>query len=389
RARRTRLLSLGAQLIDDPVEVALAEACDFARRNDNASAVRTLQAVLGEAGSSETEAQLILGILMIRTKQPSFAAEFLHQAAMGEPGVFQTKVIDSFLFSIRFALEAIEADADGTERLGELKRSLRKKLSEVVNRYKLDPIVALVDLELKDVERENVAGSAKRTLDRIYQASGRQPLETLRRGSTRRWVNFLLDVRVDLARDLVDRDLIHEPGNLELWKLRAEVAEKMDNKETAAEIYEAILVIDAKGDMGYSLAEIMIERGDTTQDVNRVLKLADRAQNGFDERSTYLRSLHQSRLFKAPLPQLVKNLSRLWRDRESKAFKESKLDPVDLGELYLRVLLRLNRPEDFEAIERVQDTLANDYAGKLAYREPFMTAMEGLHTRSLQEAGTR
>ena len=63
-------------------------------------------------------------------------------------------------------------------------------------------------------------------------------------------------------------------------------------------------------------------------------------------------------------------------------------EDVVLGELYLRVLLRRDGPEDEEAIESVQETLAIDYAGQQAYREPFMNAMEGLHTRFLQEAGT-
>jgi len=383
RARRTRLLSLGAQLIDDPVQVALAEAGELARRNDNASAVRTLQAVLGEAGSSETEARLILGILMIRANQPSFAATFLFEAAMGEPGVFQTVVVDSLLFSIRYAMQA---DADGTEQRGALGRDRAlEMLSSLAEEYPLDPMVALARLELSDVPRQNWAGAAKRSLDQIYKLSGRQPLETLRRGSTRPWVEFLFDVRVDLARELVDRDLVHEPGNLELWDLRAKVAEKLDDKVTAAEIYEALLVIDASSAMGYSLVEIMIERGDTSKDVNRVLKIADSAQNGGGPRSIYLSSLAESRLFQAPLPKLIKRLGSLWENRESAA---SEVDPVVLGELYLRVLLRRDGPEDVRAIESVQETLAKDYAGQQAYREPFMNAMEGLHTRFLQEAGT-
>ena len=86
-----------------------------------------------------------------------------------------------------------------------------------------------------------------------------------------------------------------------------------------------------------------------------------------------------------PLPKLVKRVGGLREDRGRAA---SEVDPVVLGELYVRVLLRRDGPEDEEAIESVQGTLAIDYAGQQAYREPCMNAMEGLHTRFRQEAGT-
>ncbi len=382
RARRMRLLSLGEELINDPIEIALAEAGELARRKDGAAAVRTLQAVLGEAGSSGTEARLILGILMIREGQFSFAATFLFDAAMGEPGVFQTVVLDSLRSSIR---RVIQADSAGAQQRGALGREAAlEMLSRLADRYPLDPMVALAKLELSDVPRQNWGESAERSLDDIYQRSGRRSLESLRTGSTRRWVELLTEVRVDLARDLVDRDLIHEPGNLELWKLRAEVAEEMEDEETGAQIYEALLVIDPSSAMGYSLAEIMIERGDVMKEISRVLQIADRAQGGGGARSTYLSSLAQSRLYKAPLPAIIRRLANLWRGRERAA---TDVDPVLLGELYLRVLLRRGTPEDTAEVARVLEVLASE-AGRLPYREPFMMALGGLHTRALREAGT-
>ena len=63
------------------------------------------------------------------------------------------------------------------------------------------------------------------------------------------------------------------------------------------------------------------------------------------------------------------------------------VDPVVLGELYLRMLRRRGTPEDALEIAKVQETLASD-AERLPYREPVMTALRGLHTRAMQEAGT-
>ena len=137
RARRMRLASLGAELIDDPVEVALAEASDLARRNDNASAVAKLRSVLAEAGDSEVEARLILGILMIRASQPSFAANYLHDAALGDPGIFQTVVVDSLLYSLRYA---VKAEEDGIKQRGAIgKARALEMLGELSERYPLDP----------------------------------------------------------------------------------------------------------------------------------------------------------------------------------------------------------------------------------------------------------
>ena len=189
---------------------------------------------------------------------------------------------------------------------------------------------------------------------------------------------------MDLARKLVERDLIHEPGNLELWNLRAKIAEEMEDDEAAAAIYEALLAIDPNGAMGYSLAEIMIERGDGVRDVFRVLAIADRAQGGGGARSLYLRSLAQARMYRPPLSEIVKRLANLWQGRKRAA---TDVDPVVLGELYLRMLRRRGTPEDALEIAKVQETLASD-AERLPYREPVMTALRGLHTRAMQEAGT-
>jgi len=382
RARRMRLVSLGAELIDDPIVVALAEASDLARRNDNASAIRTLQAVLKDAGSSETEARLILGILMIRANQPSFAANFLFDAAMGDPGIFQTVVVDSLLFSIRYA---VQAQANGTQQRGAIGRErAMEMLSRLSERYPLDPMVTLARLELSGLPRRSWGEWAEGALDQLYKLSSRRPLEALRRGSTRRWVELLIDVRVDLARKLVERDLIHEPGNLELWNLRARIAEEMEDDEAAAEIYEALLAIDPDGAMGYSLAEIMIARGDAMKDVFRVLAIADRAQGGGGARSVYLRSLAQARMYRPPLPEMINRLANLWQGRKRAA---TEVDPVILGELYLRVLRRRGAPEDALEVAKVQEVLASD-TERLPYREPVMTALSGLHTRAMQEAGT-
>jgi len=382
RARRMRLASLGAELIDDPVEVALAEASDLARRNDNASAVAKLRSVLAEAGDSEVEARLILGILMIRASQPSFAANYLHDAALGDPGIFQTVVVDSLLYSLRYA---VKAEEDGIKQRGAIgKARALEMLGELSERYPLDPMIMLARLELSQIPKQSWGESAKRALDALYTDSDRRPLEQLRRGSTRRWVELLSEIQIDLARDIVERDLVHEPGNLELWNLRAEIATAMEDDEAAAGIYRALLAIDPRGEVGYALAEILIERGASIKEVVSVLTDADRAQNGGGNRSLFLRSLAQTRQFKPDLNQMIQRLRGVWSARNRAG---SGVDPVRLGELYVDVMMRRNGPGDIMPISKVLEALT-EMADETPYRLETVRAINGLFTRAQQEAGT-
>lgn len=381
-ARNARLSSLGAELIDDPVQVALAEASDLAFRKDNASAVRKLRAVLAEAGDAEIEARLILGTLMIQANQPTEAASYLHEAAMSEPGIFRTVVVDSLLFSLRYA---VQAEEKGTSQPGGIgKERALEMLNELSERYPLDPMVTLTRLELSGIPERRWGDWAQNALDQLYQRSDRQPLEALRRGSTRRWVKLLSGVRIDLARDLIERDLLHEPGNLELWNLRAEVASSMNDDVAAARIYNALMSIDPRSDLGYALAEIMIEGSSSMREINRTLQVSDSAQGGGGPRSNFLRSQAQIRMLNPDYAQLIQRLENTWRSREREA---TGLDPFALGELYVDALLRRNGPADTLPISKVLEELKK-LAASVPYRAASIAAIEGLFTQSRREAGS-
>jgi len=425
KARRIRLVSLGEALIDDPVEIALAEAGRLANlKRDNASAAERLRVVVGDAGEAAVEAQLILGILKYREEQRFAAAEYLFQAAMGDPGVFQEVVINYLLGCLRSAGAAPTAEGGQGGATG-LERA-REMLDRLIDRYPLDPMVKLTDLKLSGIPRPGWGEAARGLLNALYKDSGRQPLEALRRGSTRPWVELLLEVRVELAWEIINRDLAHEPGNLELWELRARVAREMDDDDAAAEIYKALMGISPSQEVGYSLAAIMISRGEPEADVLLVLNAADKAGGGGGNRSTLLRSLTGSRHLPLPSPtapgvpqnqRLTKNrkdkldgiaraLANLWDQR---SLQGSGVDEESLGEFYLDVLLQ--RDVDLLAPEMVAMTSGS--SGKLSngtrealvdpstrkvldqlskgaserpYREATTTALIGLHERAIEEA---
>lgn len=424
KARRMRLVSLGEALIDDPVEIALAEAGRLANlKKDNASAASKLQGVIGDAGEAEVEAKLILGILKYREEQRFAAAEYLFQAAMGDPGVFQEVVLNYLLGCLRAAGEApttgaVQAGATGLERA-------REMLGHLSERYPLDPMVKLTELKLSGIPRPGWGEAAKGKLNALYRDSGRQPLEALRRGSTRPWIELLLEVKVELAWEIINRDLAHEPGNLELWKLRGQVAREMDD-DAAAEIYGALMGISPSQEVGYSLAEIMIARGEPEADVLLVLNAADKAGGGGGNRSTVLRSLASARHLPLPSPtapgepqnlRLAKNrkdkldgivraLANLWAQR---SLQGPGVDEGLLGECYLDMLLQ--RSVDLLAPEMVamksggsgrlsdgaREALLDrstrevleelsEGAGERPYREASTTALMGLHRTAIEEA---
>jgi len=436
KARRIRLASLGGDLIGDPVEIALAEAGKEANlRKDNIEAARIIGEVLGDAGEAEVEARLILGYLKAREKQFAAAAEYLFQAAMGDPGVFQEVVIDYLLGCLRKTAEAKTAEA-GEGNTVEPERA-REMLDELVDRYPLDPMVKLVNLKLSGIPRPGWGEIAEGALRSLYKESGRRPLEALRRGSTRPWVELLIEVRVELAWEIINRDLAHEPGNLELWNLRARVAREMDDDEAAAEIYRALMGTSPSREVGYSLAEIMISRGKPVTDVLRVLRAADNTGSGGGPRSTLLGSLtrfrhlpmppakprepkledpnfsRQIKTFKArtesraeALNRIIAALENLWQQR---SLQVSGVEEGVLGERYLDMLLQRNvdllAPEmvsmkdrdpsklDGEVRKALIDPVTesvleelSEQAGERPYREATTTALIGLHRKAIEEA---
>lgn len=437
KARRIRLTSLGEDLIGDPVETALAEAGRLANlRKDNVAAARVLVEVVGDAGEAEVEAQLILGILKARQSQFAAAAEYLFQAANGDPGVFQEVVLNSLLACLGRAGDN-EAPGAGGSGMVQPERA-REMLDELIESYPLDPMVKLVDLKLSGIPREGWGEIAEGALKSLYKESGRQPLEALRRGSTRPWVELLIEVRLELAWEIINRDLAHEPGNLELWNLRARVARELDDDDAAAEIYRALMGTSPSSGVGYSLAEIMVSQGEPVSDVQRVLRAADLAGGGGGNRSTFLQSLtsfrhlalppatprepqledpnfsRQIKSFKAAterrgtdLKKIITATQNLWEQRD---LKTSGIDATDLDERYLDMLLQRNvdlltpevvamkerapRKLGSEAREALMDPVTQTVLEELSkkaddrpYRPATTTALVGLNRRAIEEAG--
>lgn len=372
RARRLRLDGMGTDLITNPVEIGLAKAGELSRKGDTAGAVAALQEVIQAGGNAEIEARLILGILMLRAQQPSLAAQHLFVAATGDPGVFRDIVVDSLLFSIRYAIKNAE---DGEPQRGELGRAKALQyFNALVLKYELDPVVALARLEFLELAEGERGARARGILEQLFERSGQKTLEALRPGSARTWVETLIPIAVDVADDLVQRDLSLEPGNLEMWRLAAAVAEARGDLKRATDIYETLLAIDSKAATGYAMASLLIQEGATRREVEPILRQADRAQGGGSVRSNYLRAVAQMRSANAPLDSMVTSLATIWETRDR---ARDDVDPLELGLLYMEALFRRNTAEDQETILALLAELEESMGDEL-YVGDVLSALEGV-----------
>ena len=348
RARRIRLQSLGEELIADPIEIRLAKAGELARRGKNIEAILELAPVVNSGGIAATEGRLTLGLLMIRAEQFSGAAEQLEAALSSDPGVFKEVVIDSLLAALR---ETITSAREGG-RTSEGQRDMLTEnealsiLDRLQEQYPLDPMIALTQLQLLPTLSSAERGvRAAKVLDRLYLDSGRKPLDQLRRGCTRRWINFLSPIAPDVAQAVLERDLVLEPGNLDLWQLSGDVAELRNDRESARSYYETLMAIDPRPETAFALAEIMIEDGANPRGSKTILAQASRAQAGGSARAIYLQTVAELRdryldnksSWAPKLINIVPRLSELWKSRE-RIRKE--VDPLDLGLLYTDALFR-------------------------------------------------
>ena len=357
RARRIRLQSLGEELIANPIEIRLARAGELARKGKNVEAILELAPVVNSGGIAATEGRLTLGLLMIRAEQYSGAVEQLEAALSSDPGIFKEVVIDSLLFALRETISiARDGGGNAAPQRGQLDETMALEiLEDLMRQYPLDPMVALTHLELQPTLTSAERGiRGGKVLERLYQDSGRKPLDQLRRGCTRRWIEFLAPIAPDVAESVLKRDLVLEPGNLDLWQLSGEIAELQNDRVNSKVFYETLMAIDPRPETAFALAEIMIEEGANPQASKKILARASRAQAGGSARAIYLQTVAdlRDRLLDYPgkytpkLVTIVPRLRELWKSRE-RVRKE--VDPLDLGLLYADALFRRLSAIELEA----------------------------------------
>ena len=378
RTRSSRLASLGPDLMNDEIEVAVARAGEFARDGKFTEAVQELIGVIPRGGPRENEGRVMLSILEMRAGEPGFAAVHLHEAAKRDLGAYEDVALEALVESIAAATVDNKAEADFRAPLD--RREAQRMLAELSRRYPDDPIIALERVKLGDGSPEERANRARGFLEQLRKRSSDTPLNELRPGATRRWVEFFVDVAPQVAADLVEAELEREPGNLELLRLAGEVAEAADRLDDARRNYETYLAIDPDSEIGYELVELMISAGAKRSEIARKLSQADRFQAGGSARSTYLNALAKLRDHRPELDRIIRSLAGLWKQR---SHSWSEVSPLDLGRLYVDALMRRATSEDLEIVDVVIDDLREIAEGEL-YEPEFLSALSGIRKRVAQ-----
>ena len=248
-------------------------------------------------------------------------------------------------------------------------------LRDLRARYPHDPLIALAELELLEVEDGERGRRARGMLDELQRAAGEQALDSLRPGSTRSWARFLAPIAPEVASDLVRKEHLKEPGNLDLLQLTGELARIGGDLQTARREYETLLAIEPRAEVGYALAEVLLQGGATRSEIDPLLVQTNGRAGASSARSSFLQSLAE---LNAPRPSpltpgqlkrfgeglvndherreanerrlvdgIVERLEGLWRERARHA---EALDAFEVGLAYATALSRRGTAEDDAAV---------------------------------------
>ena len=101
----------------------------------------------------------------------------------------------------------------------------------------------------------------------------------------------LSTIAPDVASELLQREFIKEPGNIDLLQLTGEIARVEGDLERARHEYETMLAIEPRADVYYALAEVLLEGGAMRPVIDPLLAKANRLAGAAEARSSFLRSL--------------------------------------------------------------------------------------------------
>ncbi|MEZ6013710.1 MAG: sigma 54-interacting transcriptional regulator [Planctomycetota bacterium] len=313
--RVARLGALGPRVIEDVVEIALARASAELLKGSEELAIRALGEPLTRERRVDFEPQLTLGALLVRAGQYGLAVKPLMEAARGAPAESAPYVVDMLVDTLEHA-----ANPDFERRARLTDEDLQARLNELIEIFPSDPIAALALVRHGPSGRGALvqqAALARAQLTRLRRVSGQSSLEGMRRGSAKPWVDLLIDLSPELAREIVTSEQASRPGDAGLWELLGRVSESVGDDVAAQRAYETAFDIMPSAPLAFALAAVEIRLDRPINDVqkrlasgNRLLRSAATAQ------SHQLTASLQSRL---PFPNFVfitDKLKLIWERRE-------------------------------------------------------------------------
>lgn len=251
-------------------------------------------------------------------------------AAAHAPQTSSSWVVDEYLDILEHAMAAAPDLLDSGLVL--------QQLTTLQARFHDDPLIPLARAELE--LRANRTGSAVQLTKALSHLEGfleeqeDTALESLRRGSTRAWLDFFILRDPLRAHRFVMRQRELRPESLDLWRMLGETHIALGQRTEAIELYEQLHRMLPDGAVSRALARLYAGSGVDDERVQEFIKYAIRLDK-ISARDFGLQLIRARSLINSTSPSSrnegIKILSGLWT-RRKRARDDAQL--AELGELY-------------------------------------------------------
>jgi hypothetical protein len=322
----------------DEVEALVLEARAASSRGDHVQALELAR------GARDAEPQ---STLARRELARALARTGANAAAAREYELLAERAAESELVALVPEFLAALARAAQAEALPAAARVAQ--IEALAVRLPRDPALALAlareDLAGSAASRPIGVGRAFARLERFRLLSAGEPLERLRKDSTRAWFDFHLQLDPTRAERFVREELALDPGLIELWLMLGEALEAQGRPRDALEQYEMVNSMLPDSRAVRRAATLLADFGDQHARVSELVALARRLDNlaGPDFELEFVLARSMVNTTGRPIDEGLDALAQLWERRAAGA---RQVPPSTLGLRYgASLLLRAAAPD--------------------------------------------
>ncbi|MCP3920340.1 MAG: hypothetical protein GY711_32845 [bacterium] len=372
--RVKRLRSLGRVFQDEPLQIAIDAASELVLDGDYARAADRIQRALDQAEGSTNAGRALLGRLYSLEGNYKRAVVEYDRACEDLEPASDSPLVKEFLDILQ---RAGRTNAKPGQRLSP--ERINAYLDRLEGRFPHDPLIPLertrVEVASDPRNPDLFVTRAEFNLSKLRERTDDAALNALRPGAADTWIAYLLEFAPGLAEELIREDLRHSPGDVDLWLLLARTTEVRGDRESALQLYEAIVATSDDATAHLAYARLLADSGASLSDVKKHLDAVSAASG---ERvpvtAHYTRAkaiLHDRN---PNLREAISILERLWTARKESA---SAIDTFELGRTYTAALIARRRAEDLTRLEELFDEI-RPHAIVDPYADDFLRAMEAV-----------
>lgn len=375
-ARADQVLAVSLREYFPPRQIALGLASQAVLQGHSDQARVTLERYLTATGPrAEPEARWMLGRLLANLGEYSRALDYFAVVLLrnNAPGLHPW--IPEYLVWLDKA--ANENDPSETALT---KKNIVQRIEALAQRYPADPHVALKRLQYRTLSDEHntilAADEAQLALEAIRSFAPDRSIESLRAGSERAWMEYMLSLSPVLGEEYCRNALTLHPGNIDMWVGLSYALKGQGRIDETRELISDLIQVSDGPELHYRFASLLALAGEPAKKVHGHLTHADllsgisnlSARNRFTRAQTTL--LHGA----GSLDKVLKDLAQLWEDRDATA---DEVLPLELGRVYLTALILRHRKEDLGTLDSVTEAML-DYVDSDPYSEDIVRTFKAI-----------